>query len=559
MSASPSRSGGQILIDQLERHGVELIFGVPGESYLAALDALRDSRIRFVNARHEAGAANMAEAAGKLTGRPGVCFVTRGPGATQGAVGVHTAQQDSTPLIYLIGQVPRGELGREALQEVDFVSMFAPLAKWAVQIDDPARIPEVMQRAFVVATSGRPGPVVVALPEDVLSERSNVADAEPYRPSRAAPSPGALDAVRERLARAKAPLMIIGGGGWNEQAAAAAQVFAEGSSLAVACAFRCQDYLDSRSSSYAGHLTTQSDPQLAQRVRAADVLLVVGDRLGDVTTGGYALLEPPQPHQSLIHIYPDATELGRVFAPELAVVSDPGAFLAAIAPVDGSAWAQATELARERYLAWSTPAAGPWRLDLATVVAAVAERLGREAILVDDAGNFSGWVSRYMPFARYRSQLMPVSGAMGYAVPAAVAAKLLEPQRTVVAFVGDGGFQMSALELATAEQEGAPIVVIVVNNGIYGTIRMFQERRYPGRVVATELRNPDFAALARACGAHGETVEQTDQFLPALERALAQPHAAVLDLRVEAEAITTVETITQIRAGAAAAATAQSA
>jgi acetolactate synthase-1/2/3 large subunit len=273
-----------------------------------------------------------------------------------------------------------------------------------------------------------------------------------------------------------------------------------------------------------------------------------------VTSGGYTLLSVPQPRQALIHVYPDAAEIGRVFAPELGVLSDPGAFLAAIAPVDGSAWAAVTAAARERYLAWSTPVAGPWRLDLATVVAAVAERLGPQALLTDDAGNFSGWVSRYMPFERYRSQLMPVSGAMGYAVPAAVAAKLLEPARTVVAFVGDGGFQMSAQELATAEQEGAPIVVIVVNNGIYGTIRMFQERRYPGRVVATDLRNPDFAALARACGAHGETVERTDEFLPALERALAQPHAAVLDLRVAAEAITTVETITQIRAGATAAA-----
>jgi acetolactate synthase-1/2/3 large subunit len=554
VSASTPRSGGQILIDQLERHGVELIFGVPGESYLAALDAVRDSRIRFVNARHEAGAANMAEAAGKLTGRPGVCFVTRGPGATQGAVGVHTAQQDSTPLLYLIGQVPRAELGREALQEVDFEAMFAPLAKWAVQIDDPARIPEIIRRAFSVATSGRPGPVVVALPEDVLAQSASVADCEPYRPSLPGPSPADLEAVRERLARASSPLMIVGGGGWSEQAAADARAFAEGSSLAVACAFRCQDYIDSRSASYAGHLTTQSDPQLAALVRDADVLLVVGDRLGDVTTGGYTLLEPPQPRQALIHVYPDAAEIGRVFSPDLAVVSDPGAFLAAIAAVDGSAWAPATALARERYLAWSTPVAGPWRLDLATVVAAVAERLGREALLIDDAGNFSGWVSRYMSFERYRSQLMPVSGAMGYAVPAAVAAKLLEPERTVVAFVGDGGFQMSALELATAEQEGAAIVVIVVNNGIYGTIRMFQERLYPGRVVGTELRNPDFAALARACGAHGETVEQTEEFLPALERALAQTHAAVIDLRVEAEAITTVETITQIRAAAVAAA-----
>jgi len=496
----------------------------------------------------------MAEAAGKLTGRPGVCFVTRGPGATQGSVGVHTAFQDSTPMLYLVGQVPRAELGREALQEVDFEAMFKPLAKWAVQIEDPARIPEIIRRAFGVATSGRPGPVVIALPEDVLAEQVAVADAPPYRPSLPAPAAAELAAVRELLAGAASPLMIIGGGGWSAKAAADVRAFAEASGLAVACASRCQDYLDTRSSSYVGHLTLQSDPELAQRVRDADVLLVVGDRLGDVTTGGYTLLESPQPRQALIHVYPDAAEIGRVFAPALAVVSDPGEFLAAIEPVEGSAWADSTALARERYLDWSTPQGGPWRLDLATVVSQVAARLGGEALLVDDAGNFSAWVSRFTPFHRYRSQLMPVSGAMGYAVPAAVAAKLLEPERVVVAFVGDGGFQMSALELATAAQEGAAIIVIVVNNGIYGTIRMFQERRYPGRVVATKLRNPDFAALARACGAHGETVERTEDFLPAFERALAAPHAAVLDLRVEAEAITPVATIAQIRAAAVAAA-----
>jgi len=546
----PPRSGGQILIDQLGLHGVELIFGVPGESYLAALDALRDSPIRFVNARHEAGAANMAEAAGKFTGRPGVCFVTRGPGATQGSVGVHTAFQDSTPLIYLVGQVPREELGREALQEVDFVAMFAPLAKWAVQIEDPARIPEVVHRAFGVATSGRPGPVVIALPEDMLAAQASVADAARYRPSLAKPGAGDLAAVRARLAGASSPVLIVGGGGWSEQAASDLRAFAEASALPVACAFRCQDYLDSRSPSYAGHLSNQTDPALARRVREADLLLVVGDRLGDATTAGYTLLEPPLPRQALIHVYPDASELGRVFAPELALVSDPGAFLEAIEPVGGSAWAASTAEAREQFLAWSKPAAGPWPLDLGTVVSQTAERLGGEAILVDDAGNFSAWVSRFMSFQRYRSQLMPVSGAMGYAVPAAVAAKLLDPQRQVVAFVGDGGFQMSALELATAAQEGAAIVVIVVNNGMYGTIRMFQERRYPGRVVATELQNPDFAALARACGAHGESVERTEQFLPALERALAEPRAAVIELRVDAEAITPVETITQIRAAA---------
>jgi acetolactate synthase-1/2/3 large subunit len=549
-AGAPPRSGGRILVDQLALHGVEAIFGVPGESYLAALDALHDSKIRFVNARHEAGAANMAEATGKLTGRPGVCFVTRGPGATQGSVGVHTAFQDSTPMLYLVGQVPRAELGREALQEVDLRSMFAPLAKWAEQIDEPGRIPEVVRRAFQLASSGRPGPVVLALPEDVLAADSRVADATPYSPTRAGAAPAELARVRECLAQASSPLLIVGGGGWSAQAAHDAQAFAEASALPVACAFRCQDYVDSRSPSYAGHLTTLTDPALAARVRAADLLLVVGDRLGDITTGGYTLLEPPQPRQALIHVYPDAGEIGRVFAPELGVVSDPGEFFAALTPVEGGAWAARRDEARAEYLAWSQAVPGPWRLDLALVVAQTAERLRGEAIVVNDAGNFSAWVSRFTPFHFHRSQLMPESGAMGYGVPAAIAAKLRHPERTVVCFVGDGGFQMSALELATAAQEGLAIVVIVVNNGMYGTIRMFQERRYPGRVVATELQNPDFAALARACGAHGETVERTEEFMPALERALAQERSAVLDLRTEAEAITPLETIAGIRAAA---------
>ncbi|HEY5389034.1 MAG TPA: thiamine pyrophosphate-binding protein, partial [Solirubrobacteraceae bacterium] len=491
------RSGGQVLIDQLVIHGCDLIFGVPGESYLAALDALRDSPIRFVNARHEAGAANMAEAAGKLTGRPGVCFLTRGPGATQGAVGVHTAFQDSTPAIFLIGQVPRGELGREALQEVDFRAMFAPLCKWVEQIEDAARIPEIVRRAYGVALSGRPGPVVLALPEDVLAQRVAVVDARRFEAARPAAGAADVERVRERLARAKRPLMIVGGGAWSAAAARDARAFAEASSIPLLCSFRCQDYVDSRSPCYAGHLTTQIDPALAARLRDADVLLVVGDRLGDITTGGYQRIEAPAPRQALIHVFADGAEIGRVFAPEIGVVADSASFLATIEPVDGTRWAHDYEAARAEHLRWSHPQEGPWRLDLAAAVAAAAGHLAGEAILVDDAGNFSAWVSRFMPFHFYRCQLMPESGAMGYAVPAAVAAKLIHPERAVVCFVGDGGFQMSALELATAAQEGAAIVVIVVNNGMYGTIRMFQERHYPGRVVATELRNPDFAALAR--------------------------------------------------------------
>ena len=549
-AAVASRSGGRILVDQLVLHGVEAIFGVPGESYLAALDALHDAPIRFVNARHEAGAANMAEAYGKLTARPGICFVTRGPGATHGSVGVHTAFQDSTPMLYLVGQVPRGELGREALQELDYRAMFAPLAKWAEEVIDPRRIPELVRRAFLLATSGRPGPVVLSFPEDVLVEQAVVADSLPYAPSAGAPAIADLARVRERLARAARPLLLVGGGGWSAEAARAAQAFAEASALAVVCSFRCQDYVDNRSASYAGHLTTLTDPALARRVREADLLLVVGDRLGDVTTAGYTLIEPPVPRQELIHIYPDPHEIGRVFAPALGLVSGSTAFFETIEPVDGTGWAAWSAAAHAEYLAWSRPAPGSWQLDLAVVVGQVAERLAGEAIVINDAGNFSTWVSRFLPFHSYRSQLMPESGAMGYAVPAAVAAKLLHPDRPVICFVGDGGFQMSALELATAVQEELSIVVIVVNNGMYGTIRAFQERAYPGRVFGTALRNPDFAALARACGAHGEAIERTEQFMPALERALAAGRPALLELRVDGEAISPVETISSIRARA---------
>jgi acetolactate synthase-1/2/3 large subunit len=542
--------GGAILVEQLVRHGVEVIFGVPGESYLAVLDALYDAPIRFVNARHEAGAANMAEAYGKLTGRPGVCFVTRGPGAAHGAIGVHTAFQDSTPMLYLIGQVPRGEFGREALQEVDLRAMFTPLAKWAEEVIDPARIPEVVRRAFQVATSGRPGPVVLSFPEDVLEAAAVVRDVPRYEPSVPAASPVDVERARALLAGARRPLVLLGGGGWSTAAAGAARDFAEASQLPVACAFRCHDYIDNRSSSYAGHLATFTNPALARRVRETDVLLVVGDRLGDVTTASYRLLEPPSPRQTLIHVYPDPDEIGRVFAPALGIVSGARAFLEAIDPLDGSRWAAATAQARAEQLAWSTPEPAGSRLDLGVAVAALGARLGEDAIIAGDAGNFSGWVSRYLSLPGYPSQVMPESGAMGYGVPAAIAAKLAYPDRVVVCFIGDGGFQMCGLELATAAQEGLAIIVIVVSNSSYGTIRAFQERAYPGRVIATRLENPDFAGLAQACGGHGEVVEDTEEFLPALERALAAGVPALIDLRVDPEALTPSDTVASIRAAA---------
>jgi acetolactate synthase-1/2/3 large subunit len=544
------RSGGRILVDQLVLHGVDAIFGVPGESYLAALDALVDAPIRFVNARHEAGAANMAEADGKLTGRPGVCFFTRGPGAAHGSIGLHTAFQDSTPLLCLVGQVPTGELGREALQEVDYRSMFAPLTKWAEEVIETERIPELVRRAFQIATSGRPGPVMLSLPEDVLAREAEVDDARPFSPVVAAPDRAALARVRELLAQAQRPLVIVGGGGWNADTARAAQSFAEASDLPLACSFRCHDFIDNRSPSYAGHLSLPKDPALARRVSESDVLLVVGDRLGDVTTAGYSLLEPPNPRQVLIHVYPDPLEIGRVFAPALAVVSGSAAFFASIEPLDGARWASHTAEAHAEWLAWSAPPEASYELDLGVAVAQLAERLAGEAIVVSDSGNFNCWVSRYAPLHGYRSQVMPESGAMGYGVPAAIAAKLRNPVRPVVCFIGDGGFQMCGLELATAVQEGLPIVVIVVSNGMYGTIRAHQERNYPGRVIATRLANPDFVALAEACGAHGEAVEHIDQFLPALDRALAADRPALLELHVDPEAIFPGETISGLRTAA---------
>lgn len=545
------RSGGRILVDQLVLHGVDTVFCVPGESYLAALDALYDTDVRLVAARHETGAANMAEAYGKLTGRPGICFVTRGPGATHGSVGVHTALQDSTPLLYLIGQIPRDQMGREAFQEVDFRAMFAPLAKWAEQIEDPARIPEIIARAFQVATSGRPGPVVLALPEDVLAESADVEDALPCRPVEPQPGADELAWARALLERAQRPLMIVGGGGWSAQTARDATAFAEASGLPTAVSFRRQDYVDNRSEAYVGHLGLGPDPGLAQRVRDADVLLVVGARLGEVTTSGYELIAPPRPRQRLIHVHAGIEELGRVYQPELAINAASGPFFAAIEPVDGSRWASWREEARAGYLVWSRHERGPWALDLAEVVAQLRERLPAEAIVATGAGNFSVWAHRFHRFSVYRTQLSPGNGAMGYGVPAAVAAKIVHPERPVICFAGDGDFQMTGQELATAVQEEAAIVVLVVNNGMYGTIRMHQERTYPGRVIGTTLLNPDFAALARAYGAHGETVERNEEFLPAFERALASGRPALLELRVDPEAITPRQTISQLRDQAA--------
>jgi acetolactate synthase I/II/III large subunit len=542
-----TRTGAQILVDQLVVQGVEHAFCIPGESYLAVLDALRDSPIRLVVARHEAGAANMADAAGKLTGRPGICLVTRAPGAAHAAVGVHTAYQDSTPLLLLIGQVPRRFRGREAFQELDYARMFGEMAKWVVEVDRATVFPEVVERAFSTATSGRPGPVVIALPEDVLSEEADVADAAPYTADRPVPTVEEVEQVRTLLSRAERPFVVVGGGGWSEQAADRLQAWAEGSRLPVAASFRRQDYLDNTSPSYAGVLTIGHDATLAARLRDADVLLALGTRLGDIPTRGYTTVEPPHTPQTFVHVHADPGELGRVYEPDLGVVADSGAFLAAIEPLDGARWQDWTDSAHADFVASLRHTPGPGELDLGDVMEHLRERLPLDSVITNGAGNFTVWAHRFYAFRRYGTQLAPCSGTMGYGVPAAVAAKLLHPERIVVCVSGDGDFLMSGHELAAARQEGAAIVVLLVNNGMYGTIRMHQERQFPGRVVGTNLVNPDFVALAAAYGASAELVERSEDFPAAFERALAAGRPAVLELRVDPEAISPHATLSEIR------------
>ena len=555
------RSGGQVVVDHLRANGIDAAFCVPGESFLAILDALHDGPTRLIACRHEAAAANMAVAYGKLTGRPGVCLVTRGPGATQASVGVHTAAQDSAPMLLLVGQVGRAVRGREAFQELDVPAVFGPMAKWAAEAGHPDRLPELLARAVQVAVSGRPGPVVLALPEDVLAATTRAADARPVRPVAPGVAPADLARLRELLGGARRPLVVAGGPGWSQAAAADLRTVAEASRLPVAVSFRSQDVLDNRSPSYAGDLGVSANPALAERVRAADLLVVAGPRLGAITTAGYRLLEAPVPRQRLVHVHPGLAELGRLYQPDLAVNAAVGPFLAAwrsVPPVRGDAWAAWTEAARDNYLAWVRPwpgrgpthaasAPGPAPVDLGQAMAALRERLPDDAVVASGAGNYTAWVHRFFQFRRHGTQLAPKSGAMGFGLPAALAAKVVHPRRPVVAVAGDGDFLMTAQELATAVQHRLDVVVLVVNNGMYGTIRMHQERTYPGRVTGTDLENPDFAALARAYGAAGEAVTEAEAFPAALERALGAGRPALLDLHVDPESIAPGLTLSALR------------
>ena len=549
-----TRHGGKILADALVGHGVELAFGVPGESFLPVLDGIYDVRdkLKFVICRQEGGASYMADAYGKLTGKPGVLFVTRGPGATNGAVGVHTAFQDSTPLVMFIGQVGNEMVEREAFQEIDYRRMYGPMAKWVAQIDRVERIPEYVSHAFHTATAGRPGPVVLALPEDMLFSQAAVADVPHYKAARAAPAPADMREIEKLLSQAQRPFVILGGSGWTNDSLRGIRAFVEKNHLAAGASFRCQDLLDNRSPSYVGHVGIGVDPQLAQTIKDADLLLVVGARLGEMTSSAYTLFEVPVPKQTLIHVHAGAEELGRVYQGAVLVNSGYPEFVDALGglQLDGAKWREGTAAARRNYLAYSEPRPLPGKLQYGEIVKGLREKLPDDTVVCNGAGNFATWVHRYWQYRDFRTQLAPTNGSMGYGVPAAIAAKIAQPHRTVVAFAGDGDFLMNGQELATAMQYGANVIVIVVNNGMYGTIRMHQEREYPARVSGTELKNPDFAALARAYGAHGEMVDTTEAFAPALARAMAAGKPALIELRLDPEAITPTTTLSALRSQA---------
>ena len=549
-----SRSGGQLLVDALKVHGVDMAFGVPGESYLSVLDAFYESSkdIRFIICRQEGGAANMAEAYGKLTGRPGICFVTRGPGATNASIGIHTAFQDSTPLILFIGQVDTEVSEREAFQEIDYRRMYGQMAKWVAQIDRPERVPEMISHAFHLAVSGRPGPVVLALPEDMQTARATVANKGRYQRVAAHPGADDMQKLRDMLARAERPFVIVGGGGWNKKACEDLQAFAQANALPVAASYRCQDLFDNRLPNYVGDVAVGMNPAIEQRIRNSDLLIAIGPRLGEWTTINYTLIDIPRPKQKFVHVHTGVEELGRVYQGDLLMNAGMPEFAAAaraLTPVK-SPWIESTQAARAEYEAWQKPVTVPGSLNMSEVVAFLRKRLPAESILTNGAGNFSLWVHRFYQYTGFRTQLGPTSGAMGYGVPSGVAAKLVHPDRPVIAFAGDGDFLMNGQELATAAQYDAKVIFIVVNNGMFGTIRMHQERHYPGRVIGTGLRNPDFAALARAYGLHGEIVDTTAAFEPAFERAWNAKTAALLELRIEPDSISPRTTLSAIRAQA---------
>ncbi|MBK1865280.1 thiamine pyrophosphate-binding protein [Taklimakanibacter albus] len=545
------RSGGQILVDQLLAQGVERLACVPGESYLAVLDALHDAKIDVLVCRNEGGAAMMAEAYGKLTGRPGICFVTRGPGATNASHGIHIAAQDSTPMILFIGQVERAMREREAFQEVDYKAFFGSMAKWVVEVESAARLPELVARAFRVACQGRPGPVVIALPEDVLTEMANVPDAPKVVPAESAPTPQDMNRFADLLRQAKKPLFILGGSRWSPEAQKSLIGFAEKFGVGITTSFRRAHLFPSDHPNYVGDVGIGPNPKLAARVKEADLLVLIGARMSEMPSSSYSLIDIPNPRQTLVHIHPGAEELGRVYQPALAIQASPNAFCASLADLaqpNDRPWTDATRVARQDFLDWTdTPVKLPGKFQYGEAMKWLRERLPADAIITNGAGNYAIWIHRYYRFRQFGTQLAPTSGSMGYGVPAAVMAKRQRPDSPVVCFAGDGCFMMNGQEFATAVQYGIPLIVVVLDNSMYGTIRMHQEREYPGRVSATLLKNPNFADYAKAFGGHGERVEKTEDFAPAFERAVQSGKPAIIHCIVDPEAITPARTLSQIR------------
>ncbi len=548
------RTGGQLIVDQLLIHGVTDVFCVPGESYLAVLDALHDADVRVTICRQEAGASMAAEAVGKLTGKPGICMVTRGPGATNAAHGIHVAMQDSTPLIMFVGQIETGMRERDAFQELDYRAAFGGLAKWATEIDNAARIPELVSRAFHVATSGRPGPVVIALPEDMLVQTADVADAPPFRQVETHPGLTLMAELQKRLWAAAKPICVVGGSRWSRTAVERLVRFAERFDLPVATTFRRQSLFPATHPNFAGDGGLGMSAELEASIRGSDLVLCIGDQLSEASTRSYTLLPIPGDGKRLIHVHPDPEELNRIYATALPINASPEAFMAAaegLQPPNSIAWSAWTRGINERAVAQSAqPTRSPGDLQMAEVMIWLRNHLPETAIIANGAGNYAIWIHRFYHFRRYGTQLSPTSGSMGYGVPAAVAAKRLSPGTPVVCFAGDGCFLMNGQEFATAVQYDLPIIVVVVDNGMYGTIRMHQEREYPGRVSGTQLKNPDFAAYARAFGGHGETVRRTEEFADAFRRCEASGKPSIIHCIVDQDAITPAKTLSAIRAEA---------
>jgi len=544
------RSAAEVLVDQLRVHDVRHVFCVPGESYLAVLDAFHDSDLAVTVCRQEGGACMMAEAIGKATGRPGVVFVTRGPGATNASPGIHIARQDSTPLVMFVGQVARHMREREAFQELDYRAVFGSMTKWATEIDDPARVPEVVSLAFYTAANGRPGPVVVAIPEDMLVERIAVSDAPPFALIETAPGPAEMAKFAQLLAAARAPIMLLGGSRWSQEACDRVGRFAQKYTLPVCTTFRRGHLFDHIHPCYAGDLGIGPNPKLVERIKSADLVIMIGGRLGEIPSQGYTLFDIPRPQTPFVHVHPGAEELGRVYSPHLAIHATPTAFAAALERLEFARLpAGDAKTAHAAYLEWTEkPTEQPGGVNFGAVMVWLRENLPADAMLCNGAGNFAAWVHRFFRFRRFGQHVAPASGSMGYGVPAAVAMKRLYPERTIVCLAGDGDFLMNGQEFATAVQYDLPFTTIIVDNGMYGTIRMHQEREYPGRISASELRNPDFPAYARAFGGFGIAVERTEDFPAAFRQAQASGKPAIVRLVIDPEAITPATTLAKIRA-----------